>query len=74
MSVMEKVGGPWQATPVGKDAVIYTASLSSGKPPNSTLQAVGQHFAAFWLVTQRGVRPSLACTVAELAGLEGRPS
>jgi hypothetical protein len=33
-----------------------------------------QGFAAFWLVVRRGVRPSLARTVAELAGFGGRSS
>ena len=30
--------------------------------------------AAFWLIARFGVRPNLAYTVAELAGLGGRPS
>ena len=67
----KNAGGPWTAAPASKHAVMYTASSAAGKAPNSTWRAAGQHYAAFWLVTQHGVRPSLAGTVAELAGLRG---
>ena len=67
----KNAGGPWTAAPASKDAVMYTASSAAGKAPNSTWQAANQHFAAFWLVARHGVRPTLAGTVAELAGLRG---
>jgi hypothetical protein len=46
------------------------AAVDAAKPR----EADPADYAAFWLVVRRGVRPSLARTVAELAGFGERPS
>jgi hypothetical protein len=66
MQSEEIVGGPRQTTPTSEDGANHSACLEKMK--------ADQGFAAFWLVVRRSVRPLLARTVAELAGLGGRSS
>ena len=66
MQSEEVVGAALQGRPTSEDGANHSAYLEKMK--------ADQAFVAFWLVVRHGVRPSLARTVAELAGLGGRPS
>jgi hypothetical protein len=71
MKSKEIVGTAPTGRPTSKDDVVYNSSRSQNKVPHSTWRSANEHFAAFWLVARHGVRPTLAGTVAELAGLGG---
>jgi hypothetical protein len=66
MQSEEVVGAALPGRPTSEVGANHSACLEKMK--------ADQGFAAFWLVVRRGVRPSLARTVAEMAGLGGRPS
>ena len=64
MQSEEVVGAALAGRPTSEDGANHSAYLAK-------MQA-DQAFAAFWLVVRRGVRPSLARTVAEMAGFGER--